>query len=183
MKAARVVLTILPFVLLVAALLTVSAYAEKPPSPPGRSRTETVSITGAISGTGVPASIAIALGPDFQGTDVYGGSRDESGSFIANPDYPPALKMFGVPKDQTLSYYYCDYVGPDHVITPDGICADTRHDPEHYKRLQILGGTVEKETRDIVFPIGSAWQIGWKVTGVALITGTISEQVRYHVDK
>jgi hypothetical protein len=185
MKAARVVSAIVLPVLLVMAILAVSVYAGKPPSPPGRSKQKPVlvSVAGAIVGIGAPTSIAIELSDTFQGTDVYGEYRDESGSFISNPDYPPSLRVSGPRKNKRLSYYYCDSTTPEHTTTEDGICNDESHDPENYKRLLILGGTVEKETGDIVFPAGSAWRIGWKDIMGTLIEGTIDEEVRYAVEE
>jgi len=185
MKAAKVVSAIVLPVLLIMAILAVSVYAVKPPSPPGLSKLVIVSLTGAITGTGEFANIEIELSEDFKGIDIYEEYREEGGSFIANPDYPPALRVSGTRNNKQLSYYYCDSDESPHD-TIDGICDDPDHDPENYKRLRILGGTVEKETKDIVWPAGSEWRIGWKVTSEEptrglLIVGTLAEEVRYAV--
>lgn len=187
MKKARVVSAIVMSVLLLGALV-VSGEAKKPPSPPGLEPT-IVTLSGAIEGTGEFANIAITLSDEFQGYgyDIYHDEYfREGGSFIANTDYPPALSVSGTPNNKNLSYYYCDYKGKKH-ITNNGICADESHDPDNYKRLRLLGGAVDKQTRDIVWPAGSEWRIGWKLYqddggGGLFIVGTLSQEVRYTVE-
>lgn len=185
MKAARVVSMVCVPVLLVVAILAVSAYADKPPSPPGLSKPEPVivQIAGAIEGTGAFTNIAIEF-KSIIGTDLAGEEYNANGSFIANPDFPPALRMSGTPKNKHLSYLYCDYVpgpGEEHTVDEDGICADPTHSSDHYRQLHIRGGVLDKNTGDVVFPVGSEWTIGFKETGVTGAQGTLTEQVTYTV--
>lgn len=172
---------------LLVSLFAVSGHATPPSgSPPGHSKPKpellNVTATGAIKGTGAPANIAITLTDTFQGTDVNRKYREESGSFIANPDYPPAFKVSGNNRHQRLSYYYCD-AGP-HIDEQlkDGICDEnpsdeSGHDPLNYKILKIFGGIRDKKTGDIVFPTGSRWVISWKDTMATLIEGTLDMEV------
>ena len=158
MKKVKVILQITLPVILIVGVLAVSGHAKKPPSPPSQSKPEPVLLNvtakGAIEGDGAPANIAITLSGIFQGTDANGEYRDESGSFIANPDYPPAFTVYGNNRHKRLSYYYCDSDESPHSNT-DGICDDPDHDPLNYKNLRIYGGILDKNTGDIVFPKGS----------------------------
>lgn len=177
MKKVKVILPIILPILLIMGILAVSGHAEKPGSPPGQSKPKPkqepilISVTGAIEGIGDPYEISVAL------VDTSFG--DEAGSFIANPDYPPALKISGPGRHKRLSYYYCDH--PDHVAS-DVICDDTDHDPENYKCLTIIyEGRVEKKTERVVFPAGSRWGISWKKIMGTILEGTLAEDVTYEV--
>ncbi len=189
MRETRVVSAIVLSVLLVGGILAVSVPA-KPPAPPGPSEPAIVSLTGPVAGTGAFANIELVLSPDeFQGDgmgSLSGSHLVEGGSFIANPDYPPALTVPGPRTGKELSYYYCGYPAPhDTTQTIDGICADTSH-TDYYKRLRILGGYVEKKTGDIVWPIGSEWRISYKQystdeNGGRVLMGYLKNEVRYKV--
>ena len=164
MKRAKLVSAIILPVFLVVGILAVSAYAKgKPPKP--EPVLDYVDIMGGIEGhCNNSAEISIEFLDDSFG---------EPGSFVANPDNPPALEVGGPGKNRRLTYYYCDH--PDHE--PDGseentICADAEaetypHSPHYYKALMISGGKVTSkrgEDLTIVFPSGSTWRIGWKET-------------------
>ncbi|MFH1717328.1 MAG: hypothetical protein ABIF19_08265, partial [Planctomycetota bacterium] len=157
MKKAKVVSAIVLSVVLVAAILAVSAHAGKPPSPPGLSKTVVISVSGAIEGSGTDAAnMAISFdGQSFVDEGV-------AGSYVANPD--GRLRVSGVRRgSQTLRYYYCDHESHE---PGDDTCAETSdydHDPYSYKCLIIKNGALEgkKETEQIVFQDGSPWEI-WR---------------------
>ncbi len=185
MKKVKVILPIILPILLIMGILAVSVYADPPESPPGQSKPKPkqepilISVTGDIEGTGNPANIAIKFSETFQGIDVYGNDRDESGSFIANPDNPPALKITGPGRHRRLKYYYCD--ADTHPSETD-ICGVTGHDPDNYKCLTIIyEGRVEKKTERVVFPAGSRWVISWKKIMGTILEGTLAEDVTYEV--
>jgi len=189
MRKARAVSAIVLSVLLVGGILAVSVPA-KSPSPPGQLEPAIVSLTGPVVGTGAFANIGISLSPDEfqgQGYDIHKDTYYyEGGSFIANPDYPPALTVPGPRTSKELSYYYCASLESPHKTTIDGICADQDHDPADYKRLRILGGYVERQTGDIVWPTGSEWRISYKeykddANGGRVLMGYLTEPVRYKV--
>lgn len=177
MRKAKVVSAIaLPFFFIVG-ILAVSGHADKPGSPPGLSKPKPellhVIAKGAIFGQGAPANIAITFSDTFKGIDV-----DESGSFIANPDEPPAFTVSGNNRHKRLNYYYCDAATHESGQLKDGICDDRdNHDFFNYKNLRISGGMLEKNTGHIVFPRGSTWRIYWKETMAQLIEGTLDEKV------
>ena len=160
MKRAKLVSAIILPVFLVVGILAVSAYAKgKPPKP--EPVLDYVDIIGGIEGHyNNSAEISIKfLDSSF---DTH------AGSFIANPDNPPALEVGGPGKNRRLTYYYCDH--PDHdadVSEENKICAEGTHSPYYYKALMISGGKVTSkrgEDLTIVFPAGSTWRIGWKQT-------------------
>lgn len=165
-KRGRVILTIILPVLLIMGTLAISGHADKPPSPPGLSKTVEVKVIGDIWGTGDPAGMRIT----FSGT--FG---DEAGEKVANPDGP--LSVSGPRKQKRLRYYYCD---GEHEST-DKICSNEEHDPSNYKSLSIMGGTVVGKGRDqkIVFPAGSPWRIGWKEIMGTILEGVLTEEVTY----
>ena len=185
MKKVKVILPIILPVLIIMGILAVSVYADRPPSPPGQAKKEPkpepvkVSVTGAIEGTGAPANIAVT----FDGESFV--DKVQAGSYIANPDYPPALKISGPGRHRSLNYYYC--YNPDHADS-GGICDDDEHDPEYYRNLRISNGILEKKTDKVIFPIGSRWGIIQKiedqpgeVTGELVAEGTLEEEVIYEV--
>ena len=155
----KVILSIILPVLLITGILAVSGHAKKPPSPPGLSKPVLITVSGGIEGSGPDAAkMAITLVDDSFGEEL-------AGSYIANPDFPPALKVSGPGRhSRTLRYYYCDA-----DLHPPGtdICGVTEHDPFNYKCLIIRGGTLVdrkisgKETEQIDFPAGSPWEI-WR---------------------
>ncbi len=178
---------ILPLVAAVGAMigsLAVSGHADKPASPPGLSKPEPkavhVSVTGAIAGQGNPYEISI--------TFVDASFGDLARSYLANPDYPPALKVGGPGRvNKRLMYYYCDH--PDHDPA-EGICTDPdgNHDPEQYKCLAIYGGTEDKKTGQVIFPVGSSWRITQKivsetgdVSGELFAAGQLASPLTYEV--
>jgi len=174
----KVILPIILPVLFITGILAVSGHADKPDSPPGLSKPKPkqepilISVTGAIEGEGNPYEISVVLvDPSFDG---------EAGSFIANPDYPPALKVTGPGRHRRLRYYYCD--NPDHEGS-GGICENPSHSPDNYKCLTIYNGILEKKTDKVIFPDGNRWAISWKKTMGVLIEGTLSMEVRYEVLK
>ncbi len=184
MKKVKVILPIILPVLLIMGILAVSVYADKPESPPGLSKKEPkpepveIEVWGAIEGTGAPANIVIEFSETFKGIDVYGKKRDESGSFIANPDKPPAFKITGPGRHRSLKYYYCDHT--DHLST-DGICDNEAHNPQNYKSLTISNGRLVKKTEQVIFPAGSRWVIRWKKTMDVLVEGELDAEVTYEV--
>ncbi|OHB65021.1 MAG: hypothetical protein A2Y76_09450 [Planctomycetes bacterium RBG_13_60_9] len=178
---------ILPLIAAVGAIVgtvAVSGHADKPVSPPGQSKPEPepalVSVTGAIAGQGNPYEISITFVDESFG--------ELAGSYVANPDYPPALRIGGPGRvNKRLIYYYCDH--PDHD-PPEGVCTnpDGDHDPEHYKCLAIYGGTEDRKTGQVIFPAGSSWRITQKivsetgdVTGKLVVAGELAAPVTYEV--
>jgi hypothetical protein len=185
MKKVKVILPAILPVLLITGILAVSGHADKPESPPGLSKPKPepilISVTGAIDGEGAPENISV---------EFMGGSFGEyAGSYVANPDYPPALKISGPGRHRSLSYYYCDSADLDHSTTEDGICNDDGHDPDNYKNLRISNGRLVKKTDKVIFPAGSRWRITQKivdpttgdVTGEIVAEGTLAEDVTYEV--
>ena len=179
MKEVRVISAIVLATLLITGTLAVSGHAKKPPSPPGQSKPEPVliSVTGAIEGQGGPAEIGIAF--------VDSSFGEYAGSYVANPDYPPALKVTGPGKHKRMRYYYCDHESHDF---PEGVCSNSDHDPTNYKCLTISGGESEKKTERIVFPAGSTWTIVQKIIlptgdwdGELVAEGTLDTEVIYEV--
>ncbi len=183
MRRIGMILSFVAAALAIIGAFAVSSHADKPASPPGQSKPEhepvLVSVTGAIEGQGNPYEISISFAdPSF---------GELARSYVANPDYPPALKTGGPGRvNKRLMYYYCDH--PDHD-PPGGVCTDPgeSHDPEHYKCLAIYGGAEDKKTGQVVFPAGSSWRITQKVvtdgvvSGVLFAAGTLAEQVTYKV--
>ena len=175
MRKAKVVSAIVLPVFLIVGILAVSVYAKgKPPKP--KPILDYVDVTGGIEGNyNNPAEISIEFLDDSFG--------EHAGSFVANPDSPPALEVGGPGKNRRLTYYYC--VHPDH--DPDGeeenkICADGTHSPYYYKELMISGGKVTSkrgEDLTVVFPAGSTWRIGWKYTMEWEYMGTLEASVTY----
>jgi len=179
MKEVKVISTVILTALLITGILAVPGHAEKPPSPPGQSKSEPflVSVTGAIEGQGQPTAISVAF--------VDGSFGEYAGSYTANPDYPPALKVVGPGKNKRIRYYYCDHVSHD---SSGGVCSDNYHDPLNYKCLTIQGGKIEKKTERVVFPAGSTWTIVQKIIlptgdwdGELVAEGTLDGEVVYEV--
>lgn len=182
----KVILSIILPVLLITGMLAVSGHAEKPESPPGQSKKEPppepiwISVCGAIEGEGVPYEISVAFWDSSFGYEV--------GSFVvANPDYPPALKVSGPGMHKRLSYYYCDHVIHTHS---DGICTNPggSHDPEYYKSLTIWDGRKVKKTDQVLFPVGSRWRIMQKtvlpsgdIVGELVAEGYLADDITYEV--
>lgn len=183
MREVKMILPLVAAVLAIVGIFAVSGHADKPESPPGLSKPKPepilVSVTGGITGEGNPYEISVSFGASFGGL---------AGSYVANPDYPPALKIGGPGRvNKRLMYYYCDH--PDHD-PPEGVCADPGedHDPEHYKCLAIYGGTEDKKTGQVTFPAGSSWRITQKVvsetgdvTGEVVAAGELGVPVMYEV--
>ncbi len=187
MKKVKVIVPIILPVLLIMGILVVSVYADKPESPPGLSKPKPkqepilISVTGAIDGTGAPANIAVT----FDGESFV--DKVQAGSYVANPDYPPALKVTGPGRHRSLSYYYCDSTDSPHSII-DGICNNGEHDPDNYKSLRISNGRLVKKTDKVIFPAGSKWRITQKIilpsgdwVGEIVAEGTLAEDVTYEV--
>ena len=179
MKEVKVISAIILTVLVITGTLAVSGHAEKPPSPPGQSKPEPVliSVTGAIQGQGDPAEISVAF--------VDGSFGEYAGSYVANPDYPPALKVTGPGKHKRMRYYYCDHESHDSSA---GVCSNSQHDPENYKCLTIQGGEPEKKTERVIFQAGSTWTIVQKIIlptgdwqGELVAEGTLGGEVVYEV--
>ena len=180
MKKVKVILPIILPILLIMGILAVSVYADKPESPPGLSKPKQepilISVTGAIKGEGDPCEISV---------EFMGGSFGQyAGSYVANPDYPPALKITGPGRHRSLRYYYCD---GDHEPT-DEICSNKDHDPDNYKSLRISNGRLVKKTEQVIFPAGSRWRITQKIIlpsgdwdGEIVDEGTLAEDVTYEV--
>jgi hypothetical protein len=181
MKKVKVFSVIILSVLLIVGLLADSGHADKPDSPPGLSKPEPepvlVSITGSLEGEGNPYEISVKF------VDASFGSL--IGPYIANPDYPPALKVSGNKRHKRLSYYYCDNGShsPANVI-----CGDASHDPSNYKNLRISDGIYDKNTQQVVFAAGSSWRITQKIilpsgdwTGEIVAEGTLEMEVTYKV--
>lgn len=175
----KVILPIILPVLLITGILAVSGHADKPDSPPGLSKPEPVliSVTGAIQGGGNPYEISVAF--------VDGSFGNKAGLFVANPDYPPALKITGTGKHRSLKYYYCD--NSDHDGSGD-ICDVRSHNPDNYKSLAIYDGRLEKKTDKVIFPAGSRWRITQKIIlpsgdwdGEIVAEGTLETEAVYEV--
>jgi len=116
---------------------------------------------------------------------VYGSFGEYAGSYVANPDYPPELKVSGPGKHKRMRYYYCDHESHD---SSDGVCSNNDHDPANYKCLTIRGGEPQKKTDRVVLPAGSPWTIVQKIilptgdwTGELVAEGTLGAEVVYEV--
>jgi hypothetical protein len=174
----------LPLVIVAGAIVgvvTIAARADKPTSPPGQSKPEPepvlVSVAGAMEGQGDPYEISITFLDDSFG--------ELAGSYVANPDYPPALKVGGPGRvNKRLMYYYCD---GSHESS--ALCDVESHDPANYKCLMIYDGVEDKKTGQIIFPAGSPWRVTQKVITGGVVSGevvavdTLAEQVTYEVQK
>jgi len=186
MKRATVVSAIVLSVLLVVAILAVSAHAGKPPSPPGLSKPVQITVSGDINGNG---SDAADMAITFSGLDVefllersVHVNRPDA-AYVANPD--GILSVYGTGNgSRTLSYYYCDNTAHKHSVDA---CANPDHDPDNYVRLKINNGVVEGKpgTEQIVFQAGSPWEIWRKARpgdppgGVKVASGSLVEGVIY----
>lgn len=145
-----------------------SSQAGRPPLPPGA---PTIDFSGAIEGIGRAAAIRVKFGNSF---------GEEAGSFIANPDYAAAVIIAGSNRGPTaLRFYYCD--SPDHDGTADLVCSDPSHSPYYYKCLRIQGGIPQPKSNQIIFPIGSPWDISWKEKMSVIAQGTLQNPVSYDV--
>ncbi|MFH1718420.1 MAG: hypothetical protein ABIF19_13785 [Planctomycetota bacterium] len=175
MRKVKVVTAAIVAVPLVAGMLVLSTYAKgKPPKP--EPVLAYVDITGGIEGNcDNPAEISIEFLDDSFGI--------HAGSFVANPDYPPALEVGGPGINRRLTYYYCDH--PEHNadgLEENTICAVEDHSPYYYKELMISGGKVTSkrgEDLTVVFPAGSTWRISWKETMEWEYAGTLNTSVTY----
>jgi hypothetical protein len=158
-------------------ILAVSSHAKKPTPPPE----PTVTVTGAIEGTGNPKAIRITF-VDSELVAVY---PDRSPCwFISNPDYPPSLKIINsAPPCKHLRYYYCT---GDHNEN-DLICTNPSHDPDDYYCLTISDGITQKknpnDTDHVFFPAGRPWQISWKKDNSIVASGTIGIDTTYILSK
>lgn len=135
MKKVKVVSATVLSGLLIVGILAVSAYAKgKPPKP--EPILDYVNITGGIEAhCNNSAEISIEFLDDSFG--------EHAGSFVANPDYPPALEVGGPGKNRRLTYYYCDHSDHDADGSEENkICAEGTHSPYYYKELMISGGNV-----------------------------------------
>jgi len=179
MRAARVILPVVTAVFAIVGALAVSSQADKPASPPGQSKPEPIEVrvAGAIEGRGDPYQISITfVDESFDGLARW---------YVANPDYPPALKTGGPGKvNKRLRYYYCD--GPHDAS--ETMCDDSSHDPDGYKCLTIYDGTEDKKTGQVIFAAGSSWRITQKivsetgeVTGKLVAAGGLAAPVTYEV--
>ena len=162
----KVILSIILPVLLVVGTLAVSGHAKKPHPP----HPEQVSVSGAIVGTGDPSLMGIVF------VDTFG---DDVGPQVSNPDGP--LAVYGTRKGpRTLRYYYCNapsHGNPDQCDNPD------EHDPSNYKALFIYGGTLEGKAHDtqIVFPVGSIWEVRSKVLMGVEFSDILENEVTYRI--
>lgn len=176
MKKASINLLLVLSALLILGMLAATGHAQKV-VPLASNPKPAVSLTGEISGGGDPRGIMITfLGSSFGVNE---------GTFISNPDYPPSLSIYSDftvpgPHAQTLSYYYCDAPSHDPGVL---LCNVPDHSPDYYKRLRIFGGIVQKGNRQVIFPKGSAWAIGFKTTGVVERQGELDGPVIYTIIK
>lgn len=182
MKDVRMFLPVVGAVLVILGGFAVQGHADKPAWPPGQSKPGPIEVrvAGAIAGQGDPYVVCVAFVDNSLG--------ELANSYVANPDYPPALEVTGPGRvHRRLTYYYCDH--PDHE-PPEGICTDPGgdHDPEHYKCLAIYEGIEDKKTGQVVFPVGNSWRITQKVvsetgavSGIVVATGTLAAQATYEV--
>lgn len=178
MKKLRMILALVAAVGVIVGIVAAAGRADKPASPPGQSKPEPVLVlvTGAITGEGNPYEISL--------TFAYASFDGLARLYVANPDYPPALKVAGPGKvNRRLTYYYCDGTHED-----SGICNVSKHDPGNYKCLAIYDGTENKKTGQVTFPAGSSWRITQKVvsetgdiSGTLFAEGTLATPVTYEV--
>jgi hypothetical protein len=176
MKKARRTLLIVLSALAVLGLLAVAARAQKV-VPLASTTKSAVSLAGAVRGDGDPGEISLTFDRASFGADA--------GTFISNPDYPPSLRLFfdntvsGGPHAQMLSFFYCDAPHDTGVQ----LCNVPGHSPEHYKRLRILGGILQKGNKQVIFPEGSNWDISFKATNAIERQGTLAAPVIYTIIK
>ena len=151
-------------------IFQLSSRAGKPPLPPGA---PTIVLSGAIGGIGRATAIRVAFDDSFLGSPV---------SVIANPEFSAAVYISGVNKEpRTLRFFYCD--SPEHDGTPDLVCNNPSHSPEYYKCLRIQGGIPQPKSNQIIFPVGSPWDISWKEIMSGIAEGTLKTYVTYDIMK
>jgi len=181
MKKVRKTLPIVITAFTILGILSVSGHAKKPSPPPE----PTVTVTGAIQGTGDPEAIRVtfdeSLAYEYPGDDATQGPE-----FISNPDYPPSLKIFISTPTTTkeLRYYYCTH--NSHASSDDLICDDPTHSPDYYFCLLIGGGISQKKGRPfdhVVFPVDSPWNISWKKDDSIVASGRLSIETKFDVIK
>jgi len=181
MRKARNTLRSVVTALVVLGTIAVVGHAQKV-VPLASKPVPTASVTGGIQGQGDPKEIRIEFMDESFGPIGY----PPGTVVISNPDYPPSLNIYtawtgpGNTKTLMLSYYYCD--SPEHV-EGDLICTVAEHSLLNYRRLRILGGTAQKRSNKVVFPAGSAWEIGCKETNGICESGQLTQGVIYDVTK
>jgi hypothetical protein len=193
MKKLRRILTVSLSALVILVTLSVSGHAGKPTRPPVPTSVE---VMGAIQiepdGIGNPAGVRVRFLDPSLLTYVYPQVEATQGPvFISNPDRQsqgqPSLYVVRIAGSMqtSLKYYYC--VHSSHVDSDDLICADTTsHSPDYYYCLTIGHGITQTKnpTTDfdhVVFPVGSPWEISWKVDNKVVKKGTLSIETTYDV--
>jgi hypothetical protein len=85
----------------------------------------------------------------------------------------------------SLKYYYC--VHSSHATSGDSICNNTSlHSPDYYYCLTIGHGITQTKSPNadfdhVTFPVGSPWEISWKVDNAVVKKGTLSIETTYDV--
>ena len=147
-----------------------SSQAGKPSLQPGA---PTIVLSGAIEGIGWATAIRVDFGRSFGKPAL---------SVIANPDFSAAVYVNGVNRQsRTLLFYYCE--SPEHSRTPDLVCNDPNHSPHYYKCLRIKGGIPQPKSDQVIFPVGSPWDISSKETMSSIASGILQTAVSYDVLK
>lgn len=183
MKKVRKTLPIVIPAFAILGILAVSGHAKKPSPLPE----PTVTVTGAIEGTGDPEAIRVT----FDESLVYeypGDDATQGPVFISNPDYPPSLKIVlsasAPPRGKYLKYYYC--VHKDHVGSTELKCSEASHSPDYYYCLEIHGGISQKKGRafdHVVFPVDSPWNISWKKDDSIVVSDRLKIETKFDVIK
>jgi hypothetical protein len=192
MKKLRRILPVSFCALVILVILSVSGHAGKPTRPPVPTSVE---VTGAIQiepdGIGNPAGIQVRFLDPSLLTYVYPQIEATQGPvFISNPDRQsqgqPSLYVVRVAGSMqtSLRYYYCVHIS--HVGSRESICNTTSHSPDYYYCLTIGHGIMQTKnpTTDfdhVLFPVGSPWEISWKVDNKVVKKGTLSIEATYDV--
>jgi len=190
MKKLRRTLPIILPAFAILGTLAVSGHAKKPVRPPVPTSVE---VTGAIKiepyGQGDPAGVQVRFVDSSLLSYVYPHDKATQGPvFISNPDRAshrqPSLYVVRAGRMlNALKYYYCAH--EDHKGSTDLICNDDEHSPDYYYCLAIGHGITQTKRPGnfdhVTFPVGSPWEISWKVDNSTVAEGTLSVETTYEV--
>ena len=181
MKKLRRTLSIIFPALAMLGTLAVSSHAKKPVRPPAPTSVE---VQGAIQGTGDPKAIRVTFDDSLAHT--YPAGCTQGPVFISNPDRTDSLNVLQIagPMRIAMMYYYCAH--EDHAGSADLVCHDEAHNPGYYYCLTIGHGVTGKKKPKanydhVSFPIGSPWEISWKVDNSVVKAGELSSVVTYDI--
>ena len=193
MKKLRRILPVILSALVILVAFSIPGHAGKPTRPPVPTLVE---VMGAIQiepdGIGNPAGVQVRFLDPSLLTYVYPQIEATQGpDFISNPDRQsqgqPSLYVVRIAGSMqtSLKYYYC--VHSSHLDSDDLICEDTTsHSPNYYFCLTIGHGITQTKNPTtgfdhVVFPVGSPWEISWKVDNKVVKKGKLSIETTYDI--